>query len=434
MSELSPDKAGLLRMLIDSAPDAVLHRLELALSDDAVRDGPLGSVWTLVDRENHDRTFRNLVLGPIIGLFKGPMAQFPPGQLGRLWKHLKAAHPAAMRQAELSAQVYNEEDIDPTAFDDLCALALQDLKTDPLPTALAGFDAERMIPVLSLVPVVRRCLPHLSDWLARMDHERRAAARVAYRDSVAMAPDAGPLFFQMLASRLNEPGEILRVISAVMDRPSERYLAASELGPFGVMVLDAIDGHLASVRGFDTRGGEAAGRAAGRAVQQAATAIAELEGAVQLSKDGEWGKRLAGQKRGLALSVEGRLKEIEAAVGQALPVVALRYSARLIKATPKLSADPDPRAVGHAMSLLAFSEEVRSSADTGGFGATRSRILEAVEKHIDPYVEDALEHLHSGEAEDAGRARAFLAVAADLLGLSRDGKAAQIVRRRLAAA
>ena len=421
-------------MLIDSAPDGVLRKLEHALSDDAVRDGPLGSVWMLVDRETQDRAVRNVVLAPLIGLFNGPLAQFPPGQLGKLWQHLKAAWPGPVAQAQISACAYNPEDIDPANYDALCLLAAQDLRAEERPAALAELDAARLLPALSLAPIVRRCLPHLGDWLARMDPERRAAARLAYRDSVAVAADAGPLFFQMLASRLGDPSQILRVISAVMDRPSERYMAASDLAFFGVMVMDAVDNHLAAVRNFETGGGEAAGRAAGRAVHQAATAIAELEEAVQLSKDGEWGKRLAGQKRGLAVSVESRLKEIEAAVGQALPVQALRYGARLIKATPKLSADPDPGAVVHAMSLLAFAEEVRSSADTGGFGATRTRILEAVDKHLDPYVEDALEHLRSGEVEAPDRVRAFLAIAADILTLSKDDKAAQIVRRRLAAA
>ncbi len=421
-------------MLIDNAPDGVLRRLEHALSDESVRDGPLGSVWLLVERETEDRAFRNTVLAPLIGLFSGPMAQFPPGQLARLWSHLKAAHPGSLGQARLSATAYNPEEVDPAAFDALCALAGEDLEAEERPAALAGFDAERLLPALTLAPIVRQCLPQLGDWLARMDQERRAAARLAYRDSVAVAPDAGLLFFQMLASRMADPGQILRVISAVMDRPSERYLASSELGPFGVMVMGSIDMHLDVVRDFDTSGGEPAGRAAGRAVQLASTAIAELEAAVQLSKDGDWGKRLTGQKRNLALSVEGRLKEIEAAVTQALPVQSIRYSARLIKSAPKLSADPDPKAVGHAMSLLAFSEEVRSSADSGGFGSTRTRILEAVDKHIDPYVEDALEHLRSDEVEDPARVRAFLGIAADILFLAKDDKAAQIVRRRLAAA
>ncbi len=421
-------------MLIDSAPDGVLRKLEHALSDDAVRDGPLGEVWILVDRETRDRAVRNMALAPVVGLFSGPLAQFPPGHLGGLWRHLKAAHPGAVAAAQLSANAYDPEDIDPDCFDALCALAVEDLQAAERPAALAGLDAEHLVPVLSLAPIVRRCLPLLPDWLARMDQERRAAARLAYRDSVAVAPDAGPLFFQMLASLISEPGQILRIISAVMDRPSERYLADSDLAAFGVTMMDDIDAHLTTVRKFDTAGGEQAGRRAGRAVHQAAMAIAELEEAVQLNKDGDWGKRLAGQKRGLALSVEGRLKEIEAAVGQALPVQPIRYSARLIKSAPRLSHDPDPRALGHAMSLLAFAEEVRSSADTGGFGSTRARILEAVDKHIDAYVEDALEYLRSDEVEQPERVRAFLGIAADILTLIRGDRDAQIVRRRLAAA
>ncbi|HYE45953.1 MAG TPA: hypothetical protein VEA44_09310, partial [Caulobacter sp.] len=194
------------------------------------------------------------------------------------------------------------------------------------------------------------------------------------------------------------------------------------------------DARLAEVRSFDTAGGEEAGRAAGRAVQQASLAIAELEEAVTLSKEGDWGKRLAQQKRSLALSVESRLKEIENAVGQALPVQSLRYGARLIKSAPKLAGDPDPTAIRKARSLLAFAEEVRSSADTGGFGSTRSRILESIEKHIDPYVEELLEHLRSPDIDNPDRTRAFLEVAADILSLAKDEKAGQIVRRRLAAA
>ncbi|NBB15313.1 hypothetical protein GVN21_08085 [Caulobacter sp. SLTY] len=433
MDGLSPAKAGLLRMLIDGAPDGVLRKLEQALGDETVRDGPLGTVWALVERESRDRGVRDTVLAPIVGLFHGPLAQWPPAVLPRLWTHLKTAHPVAVTMAAASAQAYDPDAIDPTLYDAVCALAVADLQAGGL-AGIDGDQAERLIAALNLAPIVRRCLPHLGDWLARMDQERRAAVRVAYRDSVALSPDDGPLFFSMLASRLPDPDRILRIISAVMDRPSERYFAGSELAPFGVRLLDGIDAHLAEVRNFDTSGGEEAGRAAGRAVHRAAQAIAELDEGINLSKEGEWGKRLAQQKRSLALSVEGRLKEIENAVGQALPVQALRYSARLIRSAPKLVGDPDLAAIRKALSLLAFAEEVRSSADTGGFGSTRARILESIEKHIDPYVEDLLEHLRSDEDDNPGRTRAFLEAAADILSLAKDEKAGQIVRRRLAAA
>jgi hypothetical protein len=433
MDGLSQAKAGLLRMLIDGAPDGVLRKLEQALGDESVRDGPLGSVWALVERESRDRAVRDIVLEPIIGLFQGPLAEWSPVLLSRLWTHLKSAHPVAVTMAAASAQAYDPDEVDPAVYDAVCALAAADLRAQ-IVEGVAEDHVERLTAALALAPVVRRCLPHLGDWLARMDQERRAAARLAYRDCVALSPDGGPLFFSMMASRLAEPDRILRVISAVMDRPGERYFAGSELAPFGERLLDSVDARLAEVRNFDTAGGEAAGRAAGRAVHRASQAIAELEEAINLSKEGEWGKRLTQQKRSLALAVEGRLKEIENAVGQALPVQALRYSARLIRSAPKLAGDPDLAAIRTALSLLAFAEEVRSSADTGGFGATRARILESIEKHIDPYVEDLLDHLRAPDSENPDRTRAFLEAAADILALAKDEKAGQIVRRRLAAA
>jgi len=437
MTELPPAKAGLLKMLIDSAPDRVLHQLEQALGDGIVRDGPLGTVWAMVDREIGDRNVRNFALAPVLGLFQGVSVRLPISLLTQLWRHLKAAQPALVKQAVVLARAYNPEELDQSVLDELCAAALADFRSDPLPEGLSSFDPDQarlMAEALALAPIVRRCLPHLVDWLNRMDAERRAAARVAYRDSVAVSADSGPLFFRLIGSRMSEPGQILRIISAVMDRPSERYLSDSELAPFGVDMLDEIDRRLVEVETFAPAAGPEAGRIAGRAVHRATTAVADLEELVDLARDGEWGARLSKQKRQLAIFVEGRLKQIEAAVGAALPMRTIRYSMKLVKQAPKLTADPDPAAVQAALSLLSFAEEVRSSADSGGFGSTRTRILGSIENELEPYVEDLLEHIRNPEAEDIERARAFLAVAADVLTLAKDEATGQIVRRRLAAA
>ncbi|MBX3479922.1 MAG: hypothetical protein KF842_05950 [Caulobacter sp.] len=437
MTELPPAKAGLLKMLIDGAPDRVLQKLELALGDLSMRDSALGAVWGMVDREIGDRIVRNLALAPVLGLFQGPTASLPVALLARLWAHIKVAHPFEAGQAVTLAGAFNAEDQDQSVLDELCALTLADMRADPRAETLNAFSdeqANRVAEALALSPIIRRCLPQLGDWLIRMDQERRAAARVAYRDSVAVAPDAGPLFFRLLGARMAEPGQILRIISAVMDRPSERYLSSSELAPFGLAVMDEVDRQLEIVRLFDVDGGQAAGQQAGQAVHRATTAIADLEELVDLSREGQWGRRLAQQKRLLAQTVEGRLKEIEDVVGHALPVRSIRYSPRLIKSAPKLVADPDPVAVCRAIALLTFAEEARSSADSGGFGATRAKILDNLEKHLDPYVEDVLEYLRSADADNPSRARAYLEVAADILTLAKDEKAGQIVRRRLAAA
>jgi hypothetical protein len=60
--------------------------------------------------------------------------------------------------------------------------------------------------------------------------------------------------------------------------------------------------------------------------------------------------------------------------------------------------------------------------------------VEILEARLDSYVEEILASLHAGEIENEPRARAFLDVTATFCGLARDEQAAQIVRRRAAAA
>jgi hypothetical protein len=78
--------------------------------------------------------------------------------------------------------------------------------------------------------------------------------------------------------------------------------------------------------------------------------------------------------------------------------------------------------------------EVRSSAAAGGFASARAKALEDLETRLDSYVEKVLEEIRADDGVNPERARAFLEVAAELCGLARDEKAAQIVRRRAAAA
>ena len=90
---------------------------------------------------------------------------------------------------------------------------------------------------LDIALVTRRALAQMPDWLGRMTGEKAAKLRLAYRDAVAVSDDAGPRFFEMLASHLAEPWLILRIISGVMDRPNEKYVSGSELASFGERVL-----------------------------------------------------------------------------------------------------------------------------------------------------------------------------------------------------
>ncbi|MFI4951299.1 MAG: hypothetical protein ACHP7A_09730, partial [Caulobacterales bacterium] len=287
---------------------------------------------------------------------------------------------------------------------------------------------------LEIAPLTRFALGQLPDWLGRMDGEKAAKLRLTYRDVSAISDDAGPRFFEMLTAHLTEPWLILRVIAAVMDHPNEAYAAGSELASFGDRVLADVERRLADVAAFKATSGRQAAHGAAHTLHLATVEIAEIEQSFHLSPEGAWGKRVAKQHHLLAEAVETLLQTVDRAVAGALPLHTVRMGPRKLKGVPQLSHDPDPDQVERAATLLSFVSELRSSAAAGGFAAARAKVLESVETRLDSYVEDVLAEIHANDGADLGRARAFLEIAAELCGLARDEKAAQIVRRRAAAA
>ena len=445
MSDLAQHKVQILKTVVEAAPDAVIRNLELALSADP--GGTLAAVRAMVEAESRERLMRNIVLSPVaplcVGAFLDGRQAFPGGALNNLWRGLKAVEPQKVRAAILACRAWEAAEGGPEQLDELCAIAAEHLRARdlaPFAAAAAACDAaqaggaERLAASLDLAPIARRALVKLPDWISRMTEERTAAVRLAYRDVCLIADDAGPRFFDMMAAHLAEPWLILRIISAAMDRPSERYVAGSEMAGFAVRAMDDVDRRLATVRTFDTVGGPPAGQAAGHTVLIVADAIAEMEDAFELSKEAPWGKRVGEQKQALAGVVEKRLKEIDAACNLAIPTVSVRTTGRLFKTLPKLTDPPAAAAIAKAQSLLAFAEEVRPAAGRAGYGATRNKVLEKLQTRLDDYVEELLELLRHGETDEPDRVQAFLGVAADLYALAKDEKAGQIIRRRAAAA
>lgn len=407
----------------------------------------MAAIGAMVEAEAADRAIRFAILTPVAPMFAAAHPDgrlvFPRVALGLIWRALKADLPERVREASEAFRYHDPEDAAPEVFDQLCAQAADALESGETPdyvAAAAACDAIRpgasadLVLALRLSPIARPVISRLADWMQRMTDERRATARLAYRDATAMGEGGGPLIFEILAAHLPQPSLVLRVISAVMDHPGERYLSDSELARFGERPLYEVEAQLARIQALQSGGGVEAGRLAGLAVQKAIEASNELEQAVQMSRDGVWGKRLTKLKQSIAAAVEMRLKDIEEASNLALPVQKIRYSARLTRTAPKLTDLPDPAAVDWAMGLLTFAEVVRPAAAEGGFGSVRTRVLENLGKRIDQYVEDVLEQMRLGELDADARAGEFLAIAADLLSLARDEKSAGVVRRRAAAA
>jgi hypothetical protein len=447
MGALSDRKMEIVRTLVESAPDRIVGGLQQALAQSS-GDSVLAGVKLLVEAEAVDRLLRNDVFQPVTPLFVGDGANdhslvFPNRALSLIWRGLKTAAPTDMAAAAGAAAAIakalaaEQRPPDPTRiFDTLVLTAAAALReSDGRDFRLAAELCERARPgsaeelaaCMDISPVVRHTLSRLTDWVATPGDDNAAAARLAYKDAVAIAEDAGPRFFEMLAAQITPPWMVLRIISAIMDNPTERYLSVSELGGFPERELKDIDEALQAIAKLDIDGGLKAGAAAAELVGVITQQTFEMECCIELNKDSGWGKRLHGQKMSLAAVVEGKLKDAEKLAAIALPTQS--QSGRFRKQAPKLDMAPDPKLVGRAMTLLSFMAETRGYANHGGFSAAHAKVLEKLTATLDHYVDEVLDIVRNNMA-DKDLALAFLLVAADFNGLIRDDKAADLVRRR----
>jgi len=440
MGTIAAHKLQIIRTLVETAPDAALRSLELALSS-AGATGSLAAVRGLVEDETANRFVRNNILAPIVPLCakrRDGQVQFPSAVLPRLWRALKVIAPSRVEEAAAKCNPWDLENGVPDVFDDLCKTAasgLRDPENGAFDSVRSLCDPEQLALCLQLSSITRSCLPKLSEWISRMSEERAAAARLAYRDACRISDDAGPLMLDILSAHLPDDWRILRVISAVMDRPSDRYLASSEVKEFGERVLAEIDASIVQIETFNFSDGERAGREAAQAAHRVQLQIVEFQQSVDVAKDGPWGKRLARHKQQMAKVCEQRMDQADKTLEQALPLRSLSMmSKKGSKGAAKLTDEPDEALIRRAQSALAFIAELRSCADKAGYGTSRNKILEKLNSRLDPYIEDVLHVARTGDGGDSGLAVKYLDVAAGFIAYTRDDKTAEIVRRRAAAA
>lgn len=443
MSGLSAAQLSALQGVIAQTPDAAIARLERSLAEEAGL-AALKPVRDIVRAEAEDRRARAAVFAPLLPLCRGRAGEgpaFPVDTPARLWLALKAHSPAVVQAVlDFERRVRPPEDA-VQLLDMLCRDAAKGLRGRLEPEFIAAADAlDAAAPgsagafagLLDITPIAREALARLPGWLTHMTDDAAAAVRLAFKDATAISEDAGCWLMEVLYAHLGEPSRILRLISAVMDHPGEGYVASSEMAGLAERVLAHIDARVAAITALDPDLGREAGALAGQAAAEAVAQITEFERAFELAPNGLFGQRVARQKRAVAAAVEQRLKLAGNAVAQALPLNSRGRGA--VRGLPNLTKDPEPRFVTRAISFLAFMDATRTAAVAGGFGRPRAEAVENLSALLDQYVEDLLEVLHGGDAELSPRARAYLDIAAEFLSLVTDDRAAEVARRRAAAA
>jgi hypothetical protein len=446
MSGLSESKLGIVRQLIEQASDSVVRSLEQALIGSGDYNAASEALYAMVSAERQVRRAQAIVFAPVIAPFVRrerllPTLQYPTDTLKVLWREMYAAQPQLLSLAVTSAMTAPPDEPSPS-YDQVCELGSTMLLDGAAPKTAARIGSapggvEQLAQLLRLAPILRSVIPRLDGWLRNLNGDNVASVRLAFKDAVNICDDGGHLLMEIVCAQIQEPWQIIRLISAVMDKPSDRYLASSELAPFGERIMADIADRIDAVKKFDASGGPLVGKQAAGTVALAVTEINEFEQWIQLGRDGGWGQRIFEYKRNLAAVVEGRMKEAEGALNTALPLASKPFGAKSMRAPGKLDADPNPAAVEKAEALLTFIEGVRSSSNSGGFGSFRAKLLEALDERLDHYAEDLIDRLVNDSGRNApppARVRAFLDIAARFVTLVRDQKAADIIRRRMASA
>lgn len=424
MALMPEAKLELVRRLVAGAPDAAVRSLDAALS--GVGAGDLADVRDLVRREKNERGLRTAVLHPLLGTNRGVLSEpfrFTPGTSAFVWDALGRRRPellAEAREFQASRRVHDPE---PPVFDELCVVAAE------LEEVATGLGSEAVLS-LRFAPWIRSALSRAPAWLGRADPEQAAALRLILKDAAQVVEDGAPRFLNLLSTHFEQPGLLLRFVSAALGRPNDNYLASSELAGLGEALLAKLGTAVEQVKTFAPSQGLEAARGAGACVETACALAQEFEHSLDLARNGPWGARVAEQKRALAVAVEARLREVDEAVRTALPTQPVRLLGRMSRNAPRIDVPPPEAAAQRARALLTFVAAVRASGSNGGFGALHAKTSAAAAERLAGYADEVLAALNAFEAPDEAVAFEHLELTADLLDLIDDPKTAQVVRRR----
>lgn len=432
--------------LLERLPEPMLSEMEGALLK-AAADPLMDAIRRLVESEFTDRRLRKTVFAPIQPLFtEGPGGLLdiglPPVALERVWRGLKANAPRDIERA-LEAAEHGVQDQPFKVHDELALIAAAALREASGPDFVRASEAceaarkggaQMLAAALELAPLLRRSEPQLHQWTAHgLNEERAVAVRLAYRDACAVADDAGPLFVEILARHLSEPAAILRFVSAVMHRPTQAFLASTELAPFAEGAVRLVSETLERIAGKNPDD-PGQGKALAAEVAHATALMDLLAETIQLSRDQGLGRRIQELHGRLARLVEGRFRDALKALPAALPTRMARTERRTGETPVIEPPGPDPAREQRLLGHLTFVSELRSCAARAGVAAARNELLGDLAAAHDDYVDRLIDMLRHHEIDEPLVGARYLDVAAAVAGLIRDPQAADLVRRRAAAA
>ncbi len=450
MSVIAEKRLILLKGLVKTLPQGSLRSLELALG--VTKDEALVEVRDIVSIELEFRYSKEAVFSPYMPLFETRTdglnaVEFPNWLLDNLWRALEVHETELYQQSRYAMRGLRAEDPTPVVFFRLVTAGAALLREHPgeiLPKKPAKGDAEEVVEFahyLDLHRIIRTALSRLPEFMGRIDAEKAAALRLMFKDACAISDEGGYRFMETIFANLDEGAQIIKFIATVSDRPSDRFLAESELADFGERFLEWIEEGLADLKAFMSGKGSgnksahdnsADTSSAGECVARSLNQLQSFAHYIELSRDGPWGKRVAAAHKQIADLVEAELKGAEKLFDEVLVMRSERIYGRVKREVPRLDKFPKPELILRAHNSAAFIREVRNTANAGGFATLHTKTILALETAMDNYFTALLDVANGEDPFETDQLMTYFELVTDLMEALCGEEKAVVARRRIA--
>ena len=440
MAGLTVEARTALARILDNVPD---DALKLILSVVRCSAGQRArEVEALLHDSQDERRRRAEAFGAVAPLFRArndalEALSFPPSVLPRLWR----AACAKDREAVILLDRIGDEQatfraLARTRLYDATLAVLADNPESVWPRP-ADDDAAWLDGVAelraccALGTLAHRSLENLSDWVDRPDEDQLAELKLALRDATQSDPEGSRRLIDILAAHLERIEDVVRlVIQGATATGHEAMLRHSELSRYierAVCALEALAQRILSWRPGEARAGLERDLATTSAI------VAALDRAFAHDPQADWARRVGAVKGRISSMIEERLQATAKAVSRILLTRGVQTAGRMMRKAADPNAVVDDGALAQARGLIDLAGSVRSAAAKFGCEARRHAVVAEVSGDIVNYIDQLIEAVHAGDADDVKATTARLLNLADLLERLGDDAEAKTARRRIVA-
>ncbi|WP_140985973.1 hypothetical protein [Asticcacaulis tiandongensis] len=436
--KLPEHKRVLIRQVVKAMPVQVLLSLERALG--LTEDALLGDVHDIVSLELESHDIKAMIFRPFMPMFERREdglsgVHFPVWVLDNLWKALERHQTALFARLHITMRGFSQSDPVPPVFTELVDASAQMLRQRPELMLPEGHDADDQALIaefaayLDIYHTAREAIRKMPEWLGRLTADKAVAIRILFKDAGRLAEDGGLRWLEVVFANLEDGADIMAFVGIASDRANDRFLSQSELAVFGERVLEAAEGaqrRLMPLIRTPDRLAEAAEMAL-----QALHLTQTMETAIELTRDGPWGQRVARIRQAVAAQVESQIERLQPAIERALPTKAERHHGRVVGATPIVGAVSEP-AMAEVLGVTGFCHHIGAGAAQGGYAVRLNQCIEAGEAYLEAYLEAALALYADADADQQAVISAQLEALICLTGALCGTPKANLARRRVA--